>query len=178
MLEALRISGFRKYHDLSLKGFGRINCILGQNNIGKTSILEAIYTWACGQNVIPLFDMPLARGRYIGNQQSYWMMEELLALFNDRRTLPLKMTLDGTSDGKRVCFEHTVYPSDILTEYDSSYKRIFENVTPRNNELLTKNSQAAVQGLLGLAQVRPEAFAKWEVSQKKDKSKNNSCSYT
>ena len=166
MLKSLKISGFRKYRELCLKDLGRVNCILGQNNVGKTTILEAIYTWACGQNLIPLFNMPMARGRYVGIQQPYWMMEELLSLFNDSRTLPLKMTLDGVSNGKRACFEHTVYPSDILTEYDSSYKRFPEGLMFRNNEILQRTSQAPAPApvLLGTMQIVPDAFAKWEIA--------------
>ena len=58
MLQSLRISGFRKYRDFRLEGFGQINFILGANNIGKTSILEAIFAWACGQNVAPFLCWP------------------------------------------------------------------------------------------------------------------------
>ena len=175
VLESLKVSGFRKYRELELKGFGRINCILGPNNIGKTSILEALYTWACGQNVIPLV-LPLARGRYTGIQQPYWMMEELLALFKNH-DLPLKMTFDGMNDGKRVCFAHTVYPSEILTEYDSSYKHFAENIIPRNNEPLLRNPRSTGQDFPGLAQLAQamsnavafaNAFAKWEILQNEE----------
>ena len=33
MLEALTIKGFRKYRDFTVDGFGKINFILGDNNI-------------------------------------------------------------------------------------------------------------------------------------------------
>ena len=69
MLEKLNIQGFRKYKDFTVKDFGQINFILGNNNIGKTSILESIYAWACGQNAVPFFNIPLSRGRYSGIQQ-------------------------------------------------------------------------------------------------------------
>lgn len=46
MLTSLKIKGFRKYKNLELENFSRINFILGKNNVGKTSVLEAIFTWS------------------------------------------------------------------------------------------------------------------------------------
>lgn len=59
ILQSIRIKGFRKYEDFELDGFNSINFILGDNNIGKTSILEAIFTWACGQNIVPMQSIPM-----------------------------------------------------------------------------------------------------------------------
>ena len=41
-IEKLDVRHFRGLKDLSLKGLGRINVLLGDNNSGKTSLLEAI----------------------------------------------------------------------------------------------------------------------------------------
>ena len=95
MLEALTVTGFRKYKRLSLAGLGRVNCVLGSNNVGKTTILEAVYAWACGANVKPLLSMRGSEG-------------EVSGLFNDRHAETLTMTFDGVADGKRECFTHTV----------------------------------------------------------------------
>lgn len=167
MLNSLKISGFRKYSELSIKNLGRINCVLGQNNVGKTSVLEAIYTWACGQNIIPLFTVPLSRSRYRGIQQPYWLMEELLSMFHEHKNLPLEMSFDGIYNGEHVSFEHTVYPSEILTEYDSSYKRFPEKLFLSNNEFLHQNSQEAAQKFFRLPSINSEAFAKWEIMRNK-----------
>ena len=48
MLSSINVKGFRKYENLTLDNLGRINFILGKNNIGKTSILEAIYAFLDG----------------------------------------------------------------------------------------------------------------------------------
>ena len=100
MLQSLNIVGFRKYRNFTIDGFGNVNFILGDNNIGKTSILEAIYAWACGQNVFPYLNLPLARGRYSNIQNPYWIMEEILAAVNNRYKIPLKMSFTGVDDGK------------------------------------------------------------------------------
>lgn len=42
MLSALQFSGYRGFDDLRLENLGRVNLILGGNNTGKTSVLEAL----------------------------------------------------------------------------------------------------------------------------------------
>lgn len=46
MIESLHIGAFRGLRDLSLDGLGRVNLLLGANNSGKSSILEALALWA------------------------------------------------------------------------------------------------------------------------------------
>jgi ABC-type branched-subunit amino acid transport system ATPase component len=42
MLSDLQITNFRAFEDLRLKNLGRVNLIVGKNNAGKTSLLEAL----------------------------------------------------------------------------------------------------------------------------------------
>ena len=42
-IDSLRLRLFRGFHDISLENLGRINVILGSNNSGKSSVLEALY---------------------------------------------------------------------------------------------------------------------------------------
>ena len=168
MLESIRIEGFRKYKDFSLGGFDKINFILGNNNIGKTSILEAIFAWACGQNVAPFIHIPLARGRYTNIQNPYWVMEELLATVNERHTLPLKMVFEGVFCKKLERFDHIIYPSDLLTDYDSSYKNELVKYVPRTNEALQDQS-AVSAGFPGIGSFSPVVVANWEISHNEKK---------
>ena len=41
-LDSVSINGFRGLKDLRLDGLGLINVVVGKNNSGKTSVLEAI----------------------------------------------------------------------------------------------------------------------------------------
>ena len=118
LLESLTVTGFRKYKTLTLKGLGCINFIMGSNNIGKTSILEAVYTWACGQNILPVISRTLSRGRYSGSLQSYWLMKEIIALFRDKISRPLVMTFDGMSNNASACFTHKVYISPSSAKWE------------------------------------------------------------
>ncbi len=43
MIQKLEIEGYRCFEKLTVEGLGRLNLIVGQNNSGKTSLLEAIH---------------------------------------------------------------------------------------------------------------------------------------
>ena len=43
MIKSIDIENFRCFHQTRIDGFGRINLIGGQNNAGKTTLLEAVY---------------------------------------------------------------------------------------------------------------------------------------
>ncbi|BAZ14450.1 hypothetical protein NIES4071_62940 [Calothrix sp. NIES-4071] len=43
MLNDLTVQNYRCLKDLHIKDFARVNLLVGMNNSGKTSLLEAIY---------------------------------------------------------------------------------------------------------------------------------------
>ena len=60
-LPDLSIKGFRGIADLSIPALGRVNLITGRNNVGKSSILEALRIFA--QNAAPQIIMEILRNR-------------------------------------------------------------------------------------------------------------------
>lgn len=48
MIRELKVENFRAFRELSLTGLGRVNLLVGANNSGKTSVLEAIAFLASG----------------------------------------------------------------------------------------------------------------------------------
>lgn len=74
------------------------------------------------------------------------------------------MTFTGVYDGKEAKFEHSVYPSDILTDYDPSYKNTQEKVVPSisNSSINDQNSISINQ--FGAVQLAPVfTIAEWQV---------------
>jgi len=43
MIHSIEITGYRALHDFKMDGLGRVNLLVGKNNSGKTSVLEALY---------------------------------------------------------------------------------------------------------------------------------------
>lgn len=46
MLGSLRITGFRAFSDLTIERLGRVTLAVGKNNVGKTTLLEAVHLHA------------------------------------------------------------------------------------------------------------------------------------
>lgn len=51
MIEELHIQNFRCFEDITISSLGQVNLVVGKNNIGKTSLLEAIHLYANSGNV-------------------------------------------------------------------------------------------------------------------------------
>ena len=48
MLNSLRVTNFRAFRDLHISRLGKVNLIVGRNNVGKTSLLEAVHLYSSG----------------------------------------------------------------------------------------------------------------------------------
>jgi AAA domain, putative AbiEii toxin, Type IV TA system len=64
MLRDLTIKNYRCFKDFSIDGLARVNLIVGQNNSGRTSFLEAVYLLVNQQNPRALIELLDNRGEY------------------------------------------------------------------------------------------------------------------
>ncbi len=60
MLKDIHIQNYRGIKDLHIKDFKRINLLVGDNNSGKTSILEAV-TYIANHTIVPFFNFENVR---------------------------------------------------------------------------------------------------------------------
>ncbi|MDJ0797434.1 MAG: AAA family ATPase [Calothrix sp. MO_167.B12] len=65
MFKSIKIENFRCFQSFELQQLGRVNLLVGKNNSGKTSILEAIQILSSQNNLQPLADIMINRGEYI-----------------------------------------------------------------------------------------------------------------
>ncbi len=71
MLKTLKIKNFRCFQTFELQQLGRLNLIVGTNNSGKTSILEAIQLLNSKSDLEPLREIMIGRGEYfVSDEQS------------------------------------------------------------------------------------------------------------
>src|SRR5215212_2068407 len=63
-LTSLEIRNFRAFDHLQIERLGRVNLITGRNNVGKTSLLEAVYLYSHNGAALPLWEILSARDEF------------------------------------------------------------------------------------------------------------------
>jgi len=79
ILNSLEVRNFRAFRDLKIKHLGRVNLLVGKNNVGKTSLLEAIQLYASRAST-PTFIWEIMRARREVRQQFVNVRDMLAAL--------------------------------------------------------------------------------------------------
>ncbi len=74
MFERLRIRNFRGFGDLRIDSLGRINLVTGRNNVGKTTLLEAIFLLSGAANARMALNVHVTRNQRQGTPPR-WMAD-------------------------------------------------------------------------------------------------------
>ena len=104
-LPNLTIRRFRGIQDLSITGLGRVTLIAGKNGVGKTTVLDAVRTYAArGQSAV-LASILTKREELIRYSDGY--VEDMLvpdweALFYGRRVLPRSPISIGPTGSRQI----------------------------------------------------------------------------
>lgn len=69
----ITITNYRRIHDLQLTNLRNINLIVGQNNSGKTSLLEAVYIITKLNDLNAFLDMERMRGKFYKDYNVEWI---------------------------------------------------------------------------------------------------------
>jgi predicted ATP-dependent endonuclease of OLD family len=78
ILNSLEIRNFRGFQHLQIERLGRVNLIVGKNNIGKTSLLEALQLYARRGNPLLILAQLRQRDESRATSAPYGESEELL----------------------------------------------------------------------------------------------------
>lgn len=73
MLSSLQIQNFRALKDVKIKKLGRVNLIVGENNSGKSSVLEALRIYASGGNPYVLDEIAKSHNEESLSEQYYYI---------------------------------------------------------------------------------------------------------
>jgi len=121
MLKTVRIHNFRGFRSFELNNLGRLNLLVGTNNCGKTSVLEAIQLLCSRNNLEPLRDVMKSRGEYFWDERKRERELDIRHLFYGHDIEPGSefsvLGVDGNSEEKVVA---TVGIRRIRRHYDSS----------------------------------------------------------
>lgn len=87
MLKDVRIQNYRLFEDLQVNGLGRVNLIVGKNNAGKTSLLEALYLLSGQGDLIHLLHVLRFRHQLFSDANADKNYYDVLSLFNEKSEL-------------------------------------------------------------------------------------------
>ncbi|MHB1287439.1 MAG: AAA family ATPase [Leptospirales bacterium] len=62
MINSINIKGYRAFSNFSMSGLGRVNLLVGKNNAGKSTLLEALSLLCSGTNLTALWQILAKRG--------------------------------------------------------------------------------------------------------------------
>ena len=87
MLHTLALKGFRGFGSYQLSGLARVNLLVGKNNCGKTSVLEAIELLASEGNPRVLYDSLRRRGER-GTRRMHMSVVDVAHIFHGHACSP------------------------------------------------------------------------------------------
>lgn len=169
MIKSISISGFKKFDEIKFEDFRQINLFIGVNNVGKTTLLEAILSACCGQNINPAFGLSMLHRMNIFNgvldvaqpNSAYKMASILLQFFHNHQNisnLHFALNVKMENDSENFSIKHKFMPSRIFSEFFPKEMGAFGNAdTGYLQENLVGNP------IFNSAVARPQFLGKWQI---------------
>lgn len=122
-LDSLEIKGYRCFEHLTIEKLGRVNLIVGKNNVGKTALLEALWIYTQGSYGQIWHDILLRRNEIPPPQNGNILIQPesskgLRNLFFNRPSLDFKCAKQRIEIGKKSAFSAPIsenLPSHVAT---------------------------------------------------------------
>ena len=126
VLDSLEIKNFRAFKHLRIEKLGRVNLIVGKNNVGKSSVLEALWIYAEQAEPALLYHILAQRNELVIDEDADWRtlvnaQERILALNNlffERKDagLPQNAICIGSASDTENTVRINVQPSSAVQE--------------------------------------------------------------
>jgi predicted ATPase len=134
----IHISKYRKLEDLDIKNISRINLIAGDNNKGKTTILEAVYLLTQLNDLNSYIELERFRGKFYNKLQATWIEKNFMseislkANFNSDE-IGLTIVKESTNDDiDRIGYRNTlVSDANINSLTLNSLIHLYSNKEPQ-----------------------------------------------
>lgn len=105
MIESLKIKNFRCFSELEVPGIKPLTIISGKNNIGKSSVLEALFFMYDHGNGSPFLKMNRVRGE-MANRSIYNTWESVFHNMDTDVPIEIEMNIDGITSILRFVKEN------------------------------------------------------------------------
>lgn len=144
MLKSLSIKNFRSIEDLSIKKLGQVNLIVGKNNSGKSTVLDALKTYASFADEQVLFEIISSHDEYFILDETDSSLSPFSNLFFGRRFCDnLKIEISESADSEPLIIE-SQFVEEVQIEDSDSLSRF--RVT--YNEIKTEDDFNSAQSIL------------------------------
>jgi hypothetical protein len=173
---SITIEGFRSFKEITLEGFSQINLILGNNNVGKTSILEAIYTHCCGLHFVPFLNNIILRRHNNTILGIFDYGEKLISLFRNTSSTGNKFTISASLEAEDLAYtlNSSFFPSfDISALNPKELKQVSKTMISNTESQISRGQQIHINGgfAFQVQQPPPPLIGEWN-SQLNDKNHN------
>ncbi len=137
MLKKIRITGFRGINELELLAPTRFNLLVGPNNSGKTSLLEAIFVCCAPLNMHVLLSLISFRnGGFVGNQRYIFdQLRWFFPAFSHSGKLEFKIESKWKSSNREI--------EALINDYELTNEEMTQIVGKNDNEGMSLSSASS-----------------------------------
>ena len=135
-LPDLTIKGFRGIEDLSISRLGRVTLLTGKNSVGKTTVLEAVRTYAARGRSTVLFNILEGREEFSDASDEdgdLFRAPDLTALFHGRTPTENACVSIGPENGKSVLKIMPASLPSLSDEQLAVMERLSADISPEGN---------------------------------------------
>ncbi|MBI4903235.1 MAG: AAA family ATPase [Acidobacteria bacterium] len=124
MIKSLRIQGYRCFRDFRMTGLGRVNLLVGKNNSGKTSVLEAILLLASEGHPREVRTVLARRGEFLNldDDKTDYLVEHLFS--GHELSAKSKFTISSGNGKQTPSIRFSIVESDLEIKQNGATKRI------------------------------------------------------
>ena len=165
MLTEFEVNNFRKFSNIKIHDLSKMNLFFGVNNVGKTSMLEALFAYSCGANIHPFFNYIIPHRIQENNTFTmngpYKAAELILNVFHDiAEGDTMRCSFSGKIDGKYIKVQHQFMPGQIFSGFIPNEMGNFETTEPISKP---SNIKVEIQGIMSIP-VPKVPLGTWKVS--------------
>lgn len=129
-LQALHIVNFKNFKQINFDFSAKINCLVGENGVGKTNILDAIHYLSFCKSYFNLID-----NQNINHDESFFMLEGVFDK-NER----LETVYCGLKRGQKKVVKKNQKPYTKLADHIGQYPLVI--ISPYDRDLISDGSES------------------------------------
>lgn len=154
MITRFKIKNFKCFNEFEIDNLSQINILLGESSVGKSTLLEAIFGYACGKNDSVSIEHILFRQNRDSNQNLYSLVEKVLNSFYSIEDLEFTFEADIVKENENITKKYTykINPGSIFVEVEPKMNK---NIIFNNEEI---GAPIVVQDINNIRQQIPQKF--------------------